>query len=389
MAKDRMSRQPGDEVPGRWPSDLNPRKLRVCFVLAYRAPDYVRGRSIIEALQRLEDVDLILAVNRHKGVGRYLDMLLQLVRTRKATDPDLYILGFRGHEAAWLVRWLTRGKPLVFDAMMSPYAALSTEGKAGWIGRMLAPLWRGYEKAILHGADMVLTDTALHAAYYAHEFDLATADILPLPVGAIERPVPAEAPRQAAADDTFRVLFYGSFLPLHGVDCILHAAMQLTDLPIEFRFVGGTAAQGRKLRKACDAAGIRRYSHARWIPLERLLCDEIPRADLCLGGPFGGTPQARRVVTGKSLQCLALARATVIGRIDEDCGFLDRVNCLLVDQADATALANAIRWGYANRDKLPSIGRQGQLLYARRFSIDVIASRLMPALLNLVTKHAT
>ena len=51
-----------------------------------------------------------------------------------------------------------------------------------------------------------------------------------------------------------------------------------------------------------------------------------------------------------------MGKATVIGRIDEDPGFIDRVNCLLVKQGDAVALADAIRWGYSHRGMLAEIG---------------------------------
>ncbi len=371
---------------------MNERRRRVCYVQAYRDPGYIRGRTLRKALAECGDVDLVLAVNRSRGLRRYWETLRALLHARRQFDPDVYVLGFRGHELAWLVRWLTRRRPLVIDALMSPYAAMAEEGKLGMPGRLVAPLWHRYETAILRAADAVLTDTRLHADYFEQCFGIPAGKLLVLPVGAVEdaprdeAPAPVPAQVNGSHRPAFRVLFYGSFLPLHGIDTIVDAAARVGDLAVEFDFIGGSPAQARQLHALCAAQGIRRYRHRAWVPFDQLLRYEIPRADLCLGGPFGDTPQARRVVTGKTSQCLAWGRPTVVGRIDEDLGFIDKVNCLLVDQGDAGQLAAAIRWGHAHPAELAAIGRCGQQLHAARFSTSVIAERLLP-LLNRITRQ--
>lgn len=370
-----------DSKPGREGS-----RRRVCFVQSYREPGYVRGRAIQAALAGSDDVQLVLAVNCSRGIRRYWETLRALLHARRQFDPDVYILGFRGHELAWLVRWLTRRKPLVIDALMSPYAAMAEEGKLGMPGRLVAPLWRRYEAAILHAADAVLTDTQLHADFLQARFRIPARKIFVIPVGAVEH---EELPENSSLTATeshhpaFRVLFYGSFLPLHGVDTIVDAAARVGDLPVEFDFIGGTPTQARQLHALCATRGVRRYRHRDWVPFDQLLQHDIPRADLCLGGPFGNTPQARRVVTGKTSQCLALGKPTVVGRIDEDWGFVHKVNCLLVEQGDAAQLATAIRWSHGHPAELAAIGQRGQLLYARRLSTAVIVQRLLPLMRGL------
>ena len=357
--------------------------LRVCYVQAYRAPDYVRARTIRAALDQCDRVELTVAINTSPGLVRYWQCIRALLRVRRNSAPEVYILGFRGVEIAWLVGWLTRGTPLVLDALMSPHAALAEEGKHGHVGRWLARLWRPVEASALKHADAVLTDTRLHAAHYAGTFGIADQRLLALPVGADESVMHAFGPEVPTDDRKFRVLFYGSFLPLHGMDVIVEAAARLADLPIEFHFIGGTRRQERRFLKSCSSHNLRHYVHRRWVAFDDLVQKEIPRADLCLGGPFGGTPQARRVITGKTSQCLACSKATVVGWIDEDHGFVDRHNCLLVEQGDPLALAEAIRWAYENRGRLHDIGRRGQALYAERLSTRVAADALVPFLERL------
>jgi glycosyltransferase involved in cell wall biosynthesis len=112
----------------------------------------------------------------------------------------------------------------------------------------------------------------------------------------------------------------------------------------------------------------------------------IPEADLCLGGPFGNTEQARRVITGKTSQCLALGKPTIIGKIDEDIGFVDKQNCLLVPQGNPQALAQAIQWAFDKRHQLSKIGEQGRSIYSERLSVNVIRQLLSQALSDLKSK---
>lgn len=346
---------------------------RVCYVLAYRAPDYIRSRSIIAALSALDDIELQIVINRNPGFNRYFDTLRRLLALDRRTKQDIFILGFRGHEIYWPVRWIARKRPIIFDALMSPYAALAEELKFGRAGLAFSMLWRGLEAGILRNADAVLTDTPLHATYFQESFTLDKSVIYPIPVGAI---TPSRPPKPVDHRDEFTVLFYGSFLPLHGVETIIEAASQLRDLPIRFNFVGGSLSDARNLRTLCAKNRVANYSHTSWVPFDQLLTDWIPRATLCLGGPFGDTPQARRVVTGKTSQCLALASPTIVGRIEGDYGFADKQNCLLVEQGNAESLTNSLRWCYRNKEMLPAIGKAGQRLYEETLSVSVIRDRL-------------
>ncbi|MEW6560290.1 MAG: glycosyltransferase [Pseudomonadota bacterium] len=328
-------------------------------------------------------MDVREARNSSRGLARYAEALSVLLRLNKDFKPDVYVLGFRGHEIYWPVRWLTRGKPLVFDALMSPSAALREENKAGWIGQILAPIMRWMEGGILRNADLVLTDTSAHIDLYVEQFKLPREKLLAIPVGALETVHASDQDGQLLLQDVFSVLFYGSMLPLHGIETIIAAAASLTDLPIRFDFIGGSPRQAKQLHRLCRQYGVTQYTYRRWVPLDDLVTQDLPRSDLCLGGPFGGTPQARRVVTSKTSQALALGKATVVGATDADLGFVERENCLLVEQADPNALAQTLRWAFSHRAVLPQIGERGRQLYRRRLSVEAIAQQLCPALRTL------
>jgi glycosyltransferase involved in cell wall biosynthesis len=361
--------------------------LKICYVLSYRAPNYIRTRSILRALRETDGIEVFEAINQSANLSRYYETFRKTREIKEKFDPDVYLLGFRGHEFYWPLRHLVGKKPVILDALMSPYASLRNERKHGTLGVIGATGWRLIEQGILNDANFLLTDTLAHVQFYEQEFALPRHKLLSLPVGADERETgPRSVTHESVThpNQQMTVLFYGSFLPLHGIDVILDAASRLRDQPIRFDFIGGDSRQVRNLVAACAKLGVTRYTHREWVEFDELINEVIPNADICLGGPFGNTDQARRVITGKTSQCLALGKPTIIGEIDENHGFANKKNCLLIPQGNPEALAEVLRWAYENRDQLELIGEHGRSIYAEKLSIKVIRERLGKIIFDLV-----
>lgn len=361
--------------------------MKICYVLSYRAPDYIRTRSILRALRNIADIEVFEAINESTSSSRYYETFRKTREIKKNFDPDVYLLGFRGHEFYWPLRHLVGKKPIILDVLMSPYASLINDRKHGALGAIGARGWRLIEQSILNDANFLLTDTSAHVQFYEQEFALPPHKLLSVPVGAEERETGSAPVKYEAANhptQPMTALFYGSFLPLHGIDVILEAASRLRDLPIRFDFIGGNPRQTKNLVTTCAKLGITRYTHREWVEFDELINTEIPNADICLGGPFGNTDQARRVITGKTSQCLALGKPTIIGEIDEKHGFVDKQNCLLIPQGNSEALAEALRWAHNHRELLSMIGKHGLAIYVEKLSIKVIENLLGKAIFDLV-----
>lgn len=354
-----------------------PEKVKVCYILSYRCPNYFRTKTLIDALNRIDNLVLFQSVNTAEGIFRYAQTLTKLLFIRAAKKPDYYILGFRGYEIFWIVRALTFGTPLIFDHMMSPYDSLLNERKAVKKGSVIDKAIYFYEKSILKYSDIILTDTATHKKYFTELFEANPEKIYAIHVGADEDLFKdSNSSKEPSNKDPFEVLFYGTFLPLHGIEVILKAASITRDNPIRFTIIGGKGKKLKNFYETKNRLSLNNVVHKRWVDYEQLP-RLISKSDLCLGGHFGYTGQARRVISGKTFQFLSMGKPTIVGRIDEDYGFEDKKNCLVVSQGDEKELAEAILWCFENREKLGEIGRNGLELYENNLSIKSIKQSLL------------
>lgn len=345
----------------------------VCYILSYHDPNYIRTRTLVSALQKIDGIQLHQARNSSKGTGRYFETLWKLIAIRLSKKIDFYILGFRGYELFWPVRIITLGKPLIYDHMMSPYDSLLNERKSIKKGSLIEKLVYLYEKSILHHSNIVLTDTDIHKKYFQELFNVNSQKILAVPVGADEALFHIHNTQRLDKPATFEILFYGTFLPLHGIDVILGAASRLRDDRIHFILIGSN--KSNRYYQMIKQAALDNVTSSEWIAFEDLP-QLIARVDIGLCGPFGDTGQARRVITGKTFQFLAMAKPVIVGEFVGDHGFEDKVNCLVVPQGNEKALAEAIDWAFHHKTEIEQIGLQGYELYQSHYSIKQISEKL-------------
>jgi glycosyltransferase involved in cell wall biosynthesis len=365
-------------------SDAAPRPQTVTVVTCYRQPDYTRAISLRRAVAGAGyAVDVVK--NRSTGVRRYAEVASQLLRRRGARRPDAYLVTFRAYEILPLVMLLAGGRPVIYDEFINPVEWFVEEHRKLRAGGLGARLLRSVFRLLMRRSAGILADTASHAEHSAELMGIPSDRFTVVPVGADEqtfRPVPV-APRPAGP---LRVLYYGSMLPLHGLDVVLDACLLAAQrIPIELGTIGGDSATMAQIAEA-EARGLA-VQHRRWVDYERLP-DELARFDLLLGGPFGGTPQAQYVVTGKTYQFLASGRPTVIGVNRESGAFSDRRDALVVPQSDPAALADAFVWAHEHPEELREIGARGRALYERLFSEEHIVAALAPALRTALAGNA-
>jgi glycosyltransferase involved in cell wall biosynthesis len=344
--------------------------MKVAIITCSPQNDYPRARSLRTAVAACPGVETLIIRNSHKSRLRYLEVMLKICKARLADRPDAYLLTFRGYEMFLFMALTFARKPIIFDELINFTEWMEEQGrlKAGSVPYRLFRRWYAW---LAGHARIILADTSAHAQYSATLNMLSVKRYTTVPVGTDEEiffPVAS----QPSEKKQFTVLYYGHMLALHGLSHVLEAAVLLKDrVNINFRLIGGKK-KGR-VAKACaeaERAGAH-VTHENWLPLEDLP-GAIHEAGLVLGGPFGDTLQSQFVITGKTYQALASAAPVLIGKNQVNEDFTDKSNCLMVSQADAKALVEAIGWAADHPEEMARIGLAGRKLYETRFSQDIV-----------------
>lgn len=228
--------------------------------------------------------------------------------------PDaVWVPSFRQRDVAAAARYCRRNAlPLIFDPLISAYdkqvnerAKITATGLAG--RRLLR-----HEQALFRRPDLVIADTAGHADYFASTLGVEPARIVVLPVGADESVFKFVPPRVTAARQRPQVLFFGSFIGLHGVPTIVEALLRYAGPPIDLRLIGDGPARAEAATRLAhldhDGSPVR-VCFENWVEIDTLAA-RIAAADLVLG-IFGTTAKALRVVPNKVYQALAVGRPVI------------------------------------------------------------------------------
>ncbi len=217
--------------------------------------------------------------------------------------------GFLDAFAARLVCAVRRA-PLLVDALISIHETVVEDRALLPAQSLQARLILGIERWGVRLCTAVLVDTEENATFMAARYGLPPARLHVLPVGCDENdyhPLPTE--RNARPEDT-EVIFYGKFIPLHGIEIILEAAQRLAPEPgIHFTFYGNGQTYAA-MRALAEELGLSRVSwRPGWLPAAEL-AREIAGADICLG-IFGASAKAQRVIPTKAYVALAMGKPLV------------------------------------------------------------------------------
>ncbi len=335
-------------------------------------PDYVRALVLRVAVKGLPWVKVFVIKNKHLGMLRYPEVAYKILRNRCIENPDTYLLTFRGYEMLpWLLLVAT-GKRVIFDEFINAFEWVAYEHKIFDPQSTLGKVFNAVYGFLLRHCDVILTDTDAHAAISSKLSAVPKHRYLSVPVSADEALFfPAEKKFQSSS---FNVFFYGNVLPLHGINIMVDAALQLkNELDINFIFIGGKPEHQTAIEHAIYGGA--RIVYKKYVPLAELPA-YIYRASLCLGGPFGDTFQSQYVVTGKTYQFLAAGVPTVIGASQASGMFRDKENSLVVPQGDPYALATAILWAHQHPESLAAMGKAGRQLYEDAFSNQIVTDCL-------------
>lgn len=250
----------------------------------------------------------------HDDTGNYRHYF-RLVRKflKFPKDFDLIFVGVLGHydmPLAWILAKIF-GKKVIFDCFFSLYDTYINDRANVQSDSLRAKRFFFYDWLSIRLADKVILDTQENIDYLVKKYKAKKSKFYELPVTADPDIFKFKPPKK---HEIFSVGFYGSFMPLHGVDLIVDAVKILKNDNIKFYLSGeGPGVESIKnkikklsLKEVVDVDNRKvPYSH---LPLF------LKKLDLFLAGPFGESAKAKRVLTAKTVEALAAGVPTVVSK---------------------------------------------------------------------------
>jgi len=293
---------------------------------------------------------------------------------------------FRQRDLAAASRFAHRRKiPLVFDPLISAYdKQVNERGKFAADSRAGRELL-DRERKLFALPDLVMADTSGHADYFHQVLGVPEERLLVLPVGADESVFKPEPTRSITDDHRVRVLFYGSYIGLHGVPTITAALQAYSGPPIRCHFIGVGPARAEAEMALGPASGLDGsrvdVTFEGWLDIQALQA-RIGDADIVLG-IFGTTSKAQRVVPNKVYQALAMGRPVITADSPAyDASFRsDGTEPLaFTPPGDAATLAATLESWVADRQSLAARSLAASELFTASFSEARLGAQLQAGL---------
>ena len=353
--------------------------MRILFIVG-RELSYQRNEVLLRAFQRVADVDVVGRSTKSRSlILNSLLLSLSAFPRLLFGHYDLIFIGFYGHLLMLPVGVLSRWRkiPILFDVFVSNYDTLVDDRKMIRRRSLVSRLAMWLDRTSCGLADHLLIDTRLHADYFIRTFAIPPEKLSVLPVGCNEDIFPPSVALSFPSEPApkTKVLYYCTYQPLHGAHIVVQAADLLKDENITFHLIG----TGQEYPRAQQLAKDYKLTNLRFTPFVPLMAlrDEIRQADICLGGHFGVSDKANRVIPGKIYQLMAMSRPIIAADTAANRALLlDRESALLVPPSDAASLAEAIRTLHENPALRQNLAQNGYKTYQNTCSETIITSQV-------------
>lgn len=307
----------------------------------------------------------------HSILLRSVLTFLIALRKLKTRDYFAIVCGFYGHLLTILLKNYS-DKPIIFDAFISTFDTLCNDRGLCTNDCVIGRVSKWIDHYSCASADIVLVDTIAQKKYFSEKLNVTSSKVYVVYASCNED---IFFPRQQLEEDY--VLFYSSFLPLHGVSTILQAARYLERENIKFRLIGPI----KKLKGVPDIP-----SNVELLDSVKLqeLPTHIAKSKICLGGHFGKSEKAKRVISSKTFECMAMAKAVIVGYNEANSElFTHGEDSWFCEMDNPIELAKAIRYLFYNDQVRLHISLNARRTFLQKVSYPMISKQLHTAILSI------
>lgn len=265
----------------------------------------------------------------------------------KVSQFDLVWIGF-APQLIFPLFWKFKKKTIIIDFFISLYDTLCYDRKVLRADSLIGKYLYYLDKATLNKADYVICDTNAHGEYFNREFQVSSRKLLTLYLQAdtsIFHPRSKERPEYLK--NKYVILYFGSVLPLQGIEIVLKAIDLLkTREQLFFFFIGPLNDSLMKIRPVSE-----NIQYIDWLSQEEL-AQYISWSDLCLAGHFNKeVEKASRTIPGKAFIYQAMDKKMILGNNPANRElFAQDEKVIFVEMGDEKALAEAILTRLTDKD---------------------------------------
>lgn len=269
--------------------------------------DYIRNTQEINIIKENSKEYKIIGSKEKSYPKRIISVYWNILKT-SMKNFDLVFIGFAPQLILPIWNFKLKKKKIIIDFFISMYDTLVFDRKKIKENSIFAKILKAIDKKTILLADYIISDTKEHGKYFIEEFGANKNNLNVLYLEAdksIYYEERIEKPNKVK--DKFVVLYFGSILPLQGVEIVLGAVDILKKEKDIFFYVIGP------IQKKYNKVESDNVKYIDWLSQQEL-AKYINFSDLCLAGHFNkNINKARRTIPGKAYIYDAMNKKMILG----------------------------------------------------------------------------
>lgn len=269
--------------------------------------DYIRNTQEINIIKENSKEYKIIGSKEKSYPKRIVTVYWNILKT-SMKNFDLVFIGFAPQLILPIWNFKLKKKKIIIDFFISMYDTLVFDRKKIKENSIFAKILKAIDKKTILLANHIISDTKEHGKYFIEEFGANKNNLNVLYLEAdksIYYEERIEKPNKVK--DKFVVLYFGSILPLQGVEIVLGAVDILKKEKDIFFYVIGP------IQKKYNKVESDNVKYIDWLSQQEL-AKYINFSDLCLAGHFNkNINKARRTIPGKAYIYDAMNKKMILG----------------------------------------------------------------------------
>lgn len=271
--------------------------------------DYIRNSQEINYISKSATTLKVVGYGDKSYILRIIKIYFKLLFMSFKAYEVIFV-GFAPQLILPIFSFKFNKKLIVEDFFISMYDTMIFDRKKFKQNGLIAKTLLKIDKKTIKLADKIIVDTHAHGEYFVNELFAERNKINVLYLEADKKIYyPKEISKSKEFSNKFVVLYFGSILPLQGIDVILKCAELMEDEEdIIFEIIGPISDSRMKKYKS-----LKNINFTLWLSQEKL-AEKIGNSDLCLAGHFNKIiDKASRTIPGKAYIYNAMKKPMILG----------------------------------------------------------------------------